>query len=209
MAPLKKLLYSCGLIISYLWPLSWGIRFHQITNFIYSGYLRRHFMRFGENSCIEYKSCALLGLEHIVVGDNTSFARRLRLTAWPQPEHPNGRHLIKIGNDCNFGEGNHITASNSISIGNHLLTGANVLISDNAHGAANNESLNVPPIKRPLISKGEVHIGNYVWIGDKACILSGVHIGNNVIIGANSVVTQDIPDNCVAAGIPARVIKKM
>jgi acetyltransferase-like isoleucine patch superfamily enzyme len=67
----------------------------------------------------------------------------------------------------------------------------------------------IPPVKRTLKSKGEVKIGNNVWIGDKATILGGVTIGDNVIIGANSVVTHDVPSNCVAAGNPAKIIKKI
>ncbi|MBS7209861.1 MAG: acyltransferase [Lachnospiraceae bacterium] len=57
-----------------------------------------------------------------------------------------------------------------------------------------------------LGSSGGVKIGNNVFIGMKTTILKGVHIGNNVIIGANSLVNKDIPDNCVAAGNPAKVI---
>ena len=54
----------------------------------------------------------------------------------------------------------------------------------------------------------EVRIGNHVWIGAHVNILKGVSIGENSIIGANSVVTHDIPSNCMAAGIPARIIKE-
>ena len=50
-------------------------------------------------------------------------------------------------------------------------------------------------------------IGNNCWIGASAVLLKDVHIGDNVIIGAGSVVTKDIPSNCIAAGIPAKVIK--
>jgi acetyltransferase-like isoleucine patch superfamily enzyme len=63
------------------------------------------------------------------------------------------------------------------------------------------------PIKRPIISKGPVIIGNNVWIGDKATILSDVKIGDGAIIAANAVVTKDVPAYSMAAGIPAQVIK--
>jgi acetyltransferase-like isoleucine patch superfamily enzyme len=52
-----------------------------------------------------------------------------------------------------------------------------------------------------------ITVGNNVYIGEDSLILPGVHIGNNVVIGARSVVTKDIPDNSVAAGVPCRVIK--
>ena len=59
------------------------------------------------------------------------------------------------------------------------------------------------------MSKGEVVIGNNVWIGDKATILAGVTVGDNVIVGANSVVTKDIPSNTMVAGVPARIINSI
>ena len=52
-------------------------------------------------------------------------------------------------------------------------------------------------------------IGDNVFIGMKSTILKGVHIGNNVIIGANSLVNKDLPDNCVATGNPCRVIMSL
>ena len=54
-----------------------------------------------------------------------------------------------------------------------------------------------------------VHIGDDAWIGCNACVLKGVAIGNGAIIGAGSVVTKDVPDYCVAAGNPAKVVKKL
>ena len=63
-------------------------------------------------------------------------------------------------------------------------------------------------VERDLHSKGAVVIGKNVWIGDKVSILSGVTIGDNAVIGANSVVTKSVPEGCIVAGVPARVIKK-
>ena len=116
---------------------------------------------------------------------------------------------IIIGNDCNFGEFCQITAINRISIGNGLLTGRFVYIGDNAHGGLSSEEKDIPPIKRKLQSKGEIVIGNNVWIGDKVTILGGVTIGDNVIIGAGSIVTHNIPSDCVAVGIPVKVVRIM
>lgn len=65
-----------------------------------------------------------------------------------------------------------------------------------------------PPILRPLTSKGKVTIGRNVWIGDKATILPGITIGDGAIIGANAVVTHDVPPLSVAVGNPARIIEK-
>ena len=65
------------------------------------------------------------------------------------------------------------------------------------------------PEDQPLYSKGVVTIGNNVWIADKVTILSGVTIGDNSMIGANAVVTHDIPSGVIAAGVPARVIRQI
>ncbi len=65
------------------------------------------------------------------------------------------------------------------------------------------------PIHRPLVVKGPIVIEDNVWIGERVCILSGVNIGKGAIIAANSVVTHDVPEYCVAAGSPAKVIKQI
>lgn len=83
----------------------------------------------------------------------------------------------------------HGTHLNAKSIGNKFKCKQNVTIGDNGHG--------IPTI------------GNNVFVGVGACILGNIVIGNNVIIGANAVVTKDIPDNCVVAGIPAKIIKRI
>ncbi len=103
---------------------------------------------------------------------------------------------------------NNFLGGKYTSIGDYLLTGPNVLITDNSHGYNQTaEELSIAPNQRPLYSKREVHIGNNVWIGQNACILPGVTIGDGVIIAANSVVTHDIPAYSIAAGSPAKVIK--
>jgi acetyltransferase-like isoleucine patch superfamily enzyme len=107
----------------------------------------------------------------------------------------------------NIGEYCHITAINKITIGNGVLTGRWVTITDNSHGKTDKNSFSIPPAKRALYSAGAVIIEDNVWIGDKVTILPNVHIGKNAVIGANSVVTKDIPENSVVAGIPAKVVK--
>lgn len=157
----------------------------------------------------------LKGPEYIKIGDGTWFGECTFLTAWdtfdcilkgkPYVQHFNPS--IIIGKNCHFGVQNHITCINKISIGDNLLTGKWVTITDNSHGDSSLECLKENPIKRPIISKGPVIIGNNVWIGDKATILSDVKIGDGAIIAANAVVTKDVPAYSMAAGIPAQVIK--
>ena len=116
---------------------------------------------------------------------------------------------MTIGDNCDIGEHNHITACNKISIGNGVLTGRYVYIGDNSHGSLDITESETPPALRRLVSKGEVIIEDNVWIGDKVAILSGVRIGKGSVIGANSVVTKDVPPYTIVAGCPAKIIRNM
>lgn len=174
---------------------------------IYSIWITKQFTQIGKNVCFHNK-LILRGEKHIHIQEKSSFGYGCILTAWDsynatQKFSPN----INIGKDSHFGDYNHITAINSISIGNGVLTGRWVTITDNAHGQSNYNDLSIKPHKRNLYSKGPVIIENNVWIGDKVSIMPNVKIGESSIIAANSVVTKDIPPFSIAAGIPAKVIK--
>lgn len=149
--------------------------------------------------------------EYISIGDNTTFGDWLFLTAWNRYKTENGEQKMNpeltIGYNCNFGAFNHITCTNRVIIGNGVLTGKWITITDNSHGTTEIDSLYVTPTKRPIYSKGPVIIGNNVWIGDKVTVLPGVTIGEGAVIAANAVVTKDVPAYSVAAGNPAKIIK--
>ncbi|MBQ8596253.1 MAG: sugar O-acetyltransferase [Lachnospiraceae bacterium] len=96
-----------------------------------------------------------------------------------------------------------------------ILDVAKVIIGDNCQMAPNVAIYTAghpvhPDTRNTMYEYGiEVVIGDNVWIGGNTVICPGVHIGNNVVIGAGSVVTKDIPDWCVAAGNPCKVIRKI
>lgn len=173
-------------------------------------YLCRHrFGHWGKGSHISWNPMRLKGLKYVSVGDGTFIDNGVQLTAW---DFHNGIHFtpsIVIGNGCTIRENAHITAINSITIGDNLLTGTNVLITDNSHGQSTREHMSIPVTKRPLYTKGPVVIGNNVWLGNNVCVMPGVTIGDGAIIGANSVVTHDIPAYSVATGIPAEITKQL
>lgn len=161
----------------------------------------------------------LVGGKYITIGSNCSIADGCFLTAWDNiligKEELSNPEII-IGSYCSFGANNHITATNRIIIGDGFLSGKWVTITDNSHGSYDVDNVDdvenwktVCPIKRPIVSKGAVIIGKNVWVGDKATILSGVCIGDGAVIGANSVVTKDVPAYSVVGGNPARIIKTM
>jgi acetyltransferase-like isoleucine patch superfamily enzyme len=150
------------------------------------------------------------GQKNVRIGDYTTIQGTSILGCWTKygkQQFPTAS--ITIGNHCSIGEYNHITACNKITIGDGLLTGRYVIISDNSHGGLSEEEANIQPTLRDLKSKGEVVIGNNVWLGDKVAVLSGVHIGNNVIVAANAVVTKDVPDGCIVAGVPGKIVKQI
>ena len=147
------------------------------------------------------------GNSQISIGDRTVIDSFCILGCWKKYHDQNFFPSIIIGSDCRIGQYTQITACNRITIGSGLLTGRFVLISDNSHGGLSKEEALIPPNKRLLKTKGEIMIGNNVWIGDKATVLSGVSIGDNVIVAANSVVTKSVPSNCIIAGAPAKIVK--
>jgi len=169
---------------------------------LYTCLVKGRFRYIGTNALIAPRLEALHLPKQITIGDHTSIDKGARLTCWESGQ-------INIGKRCCLGLQNHLTSVQSIYIGDDVLTGSNVLISDNAHGAFSMEDLQLPPLKRPIIHKGDIRIGNRVWIGQNACIMGGVTIGDGAIVGANSVVTHDVPAYSIAAGIPAKIIKQI
>ena len=147
------------------------------------------------------------GRSCISLGNNSYIDDFSIISAWTDYRGTTYYPQIIIGNDCRIGSYNHITAINKIVLGDGLLTGKWVTITDNSHGTFTKEQIYTPPALRPLFSKGEVVIGKNVWICDKATITSGVTIGDGCIIAANAVVTKSIPPYSIAAGNPARVVK--
>lgn len=196
--------------ISKIYPYRFSQRLHSVRCILYTMWIKNFIGQMGEHSRISY-SCNLQGggQKRIIIGDYTSIQSHCVLGCWEKYGDQRFSPSLTIGDYCNIGEYSHITACNKITIGNGLLTGRFVYIGDNAHGGLSEAESKIPPADRKLQSKGEIIIGNNVWIGDKTTILGGVTIGDNVIIGANSVVTHNIPSNCMVAGTPAKVIKQI
>lgn len=109
---------------------------------------------------------------------------------------------VIIGNEVVVGRFSMITAKSLIKIGDYTRIGAFVQIIDHNHGTER-EKLIMAQESRIK----EIIIGKDVWIGAGAKILMGVHIGDGAVIGANAVVTHDMPPYSIAAGVPAKIIK--
>ncbi|HTD39744.1 MAG TPA: DapH/DapD/GlmU-related protein [Mucilaginibacter sp.] len=151
----------------------------------------------------------ITGAKHITIGKSFVANRNLRLQAITDYMGVNYNPQINIGNNVLVNPNCHITALKKITIGDNVLIASNVFISDHSHGRSDFTDLSTPPALRQLNSKGEIRIGNNVWIGQNVTILADVNVGDNVIIGANAVVTKDIPANSIVIGNPARVIRSI
>ena len=184
------------------WVLKLQNYYHRFMNHAFTFVIKGGFKSFGEKTILSHRYVELRGVENISVGARTYMAEGLYLCSWQEGE-------IKIGDDCSFGAYNHITSSNNIHIGNGLLTGKWVTITDNSHGRTTMKDMARNPLEREVVSKGEVYIGNNVWIGDKVTILPGVHIGDGAVIGANAVVVKDVTPYSVVGGNPAKIIKRI
>jgi len=111
--------------------------------------------------------------------------------------------VVSIGAKTVLGQECTISAYQHVSIGRECVIADRVMLIDFDHGMVEVER----PIRLQGIYKRDVRVGNNVWIGYGACILRGVTIGDNAVVGTNAVVTQDVPDNAVVGGVPARLIR--
>ncbi len=112
---------------------------------------------------------------------------------------------LRIGNSFFINSYSRIVSYDDIEIGDNVVIAQFVSILDHDHDS---KFINGNIDFSGYVTK-PIRIGNNVWIGDKVTIIKGVHIGENVIIGANSVVTKDIPPNSLAAGCPCKVIRNI
>lgn len=108
---------------------------------------------------------------------------------------------ITVGKNVFINAGCNFQDQGGIYIDDGVLIGHNVTFATLNHVE--------DPKKRQNIIPAPIKIGKNVWIGSNVTVLQGVTIGDGAIIGACSLVTKDIPDNCVAVGVPAKVIRKV
>lgn len=186
----------------------WSDFCNVLMLYLYSGWLSSKFLNFGPGSCILPKVRMIVGGKYIIIGSNCILGKQIQITAYDHYGFQKFSPIIDIGNGTSIGDYSHITAINKIIIGDNVLTGRNVLITDNSHGGGADMSLQLkkPPVERPLQSKGPVVIGDNVWLCEKVTVTGGVTIGEGCIIGANVVVTKDVPPYTLVVGNPARYI---
>ncbi len=171
-----------------------------IAKLISFGRWRCAFGAFGWGSILR-RPDMLTGLRGIAIGRRVSILKGARLEAFDVQKGQAPR--LSIGDGTSIQMYFHCGAAERVSIGENVLIAGRVYVSDHDHAF---DDPAVPPIKAPLRT-APVVIEREAWIGEGAVILKGVTIGQRAVIGANAVVTKDVPPWSVAVGVPAKVIK--
>jgi acetyltransferase-like isoleucine patch superfamily enzyme len=165
----------------------------------------RRFGAFGDHSVICFPYDTIVNEYAITIGSSTVVGRDVVLSAGWMPGHRGlPADVVRIGDRCLIGRGSSIVGHGSIIIEDDVWTGQQVHITDMNHGY---RALDVP-IGRQADAVRPVRIGAGSWLGHGVVVLPGVQIGRHVVVGAGGVVTDDLPDNSVAVGAPARVIRR-
>jgi acetyltransferase-like isoleucine patch superfamily enzyme len=165
----------------------------------------RRFGRFGAGSIICFPANTIFNERYIHIGSGTMIGPDVTLSAGMVPgQECLSDPVVSIGDRCLIGKGSGIVGHFGIEIGHDVWTGHHVYITDQNHGYED--------ITRPISQQSQperpVTIGDGSWLGFGTVVLPGARIGRHVTIGANSVVTGEIPDFSVAVGAPARVIRR-
>ena len=162
---------------------------------------KKLFGAFGKGSyCI--KPLRVVGGKHVHIGKNVSILNALRIEAHSRNNRYNC--IIDIGDNTNIEQNVHITGAEQINIGKEVSILGGTVITDIIH-PYNDTSL--PASKQDIMTK-PVNIGDQCFLGMYSMIMPGVTLGRHVIVGAHSVVTMNVPDCCVVAGNPAKIIKR-
>ena len=175
-------------------------KWNKLIYLIKTQYLYAHkFNKIGKRTII-FDPLQLDNCNSITIGDNTLIAHKAWLMGNAEKKEP----TLVIGNGVRIGHFAHIVGLNAVTIENDVLLADKVYIADSGHCY---EDITKPILYQPVKELKPVCIGEGAWIGENVCIY-GASVGKNSVVGANSVVTKDIPDYCVAAGSPAKIIKR-
>lgn len=175
---------------------------------ISSSFVRRYFAAAGAGFYLS-RGSRIRGHHRISIGVNFYAGEGLWLECVEVHGTDRFDSKITIGNNVSVSRNVHIAAVDEIIIGNNVLLGSQIIVTDHNHGcygAAGHSSPHQSPHERSLKAR-KVAIGDNVWIGDGCVILPGVMIGMGSVVAANSVITMDIPKMTIVAGNPGRVIK--
>ena len=150
---------------------------------------------------MEYATLNALSYDGVEIGNNFTLGKYAIIECTGVLR--NVGNSLKIGNNVGINHYCFIGVRGNITIGDNVIFGPRVNIFSENH-VFNDPDI---PIKNQGVEKKDTIIGNDVWIGANVSIMPGVKIGNGCVIAAGSVVTKDVPDFSVVAGVPAKIIK--
>jgi acetyltransferase-like isoleucine patch superfamily enzyme len=182
--------------------------FKHYKNVIYSYWISNSIKNCGNGFRIR-APVYIKGGKYMTIGENFGSLERLRLECWDTFSGLKYVPNLVIGKNVAMNFNVHIGCIDSVIIGDNVLFGSNIFITDHQHGYIDKRDLGIAPAKRFLSTNGPVEIENNVWIGENVAIMPNVTIGEGSIIGANSVVTKSFPKNSVLAGVPAKLIRSL
>lgn len=178
-----------------------------------SGRLRRQLWsrRLGTRVASLGPLCQIVGHRHLRIGSGFRAGRMLWLEAVEGYGTQTFTPRLSIGERVSCSDAVHIACAFELHIGNDVLMGSKVHVTDHNHGlyqgVGPQSSPEEPPGARELHG-APVHIGDRVFLADHVVVLPGSRIGNGVVVGANAVVRGTLPDNTLCVGAPARPIKR-
>jgi acetyltransferase-like isoleucine patch superfamily enzyme len=165
----------------------------------------RRFGAFGRGSCLVFPQGTILNEHRIQIGCDTIIGAYASVSAgMAEGQELISDPVVKIGDRCLIGRGSHIVGHWSIEIGDDIQTGPYVYITDQNHSYVDPDQ----PIGTQVPVEAAVRIGSGSWLGANVVVLPGSVIGEHVVVAAGAVVRGEIPDHCVVAGVPARIVRR-
>jgi serine acetyltransferase len=165
----------------------------------------KRFGHLGDGACLIYPQGALFNEHYVSIGSQTVVGPYASISAGMAPgqEMPTDP-VVRIGERCLIGRGSHIVGHWSIELGDDIQTGPYVYITDQNHTYLDPDQ----PVGRQWPVEAGVRIGSGSWLGANVVVLPGASIGEHVVVAAGAVVRGEVPDRCVVAGVPARVVRR-
>jgi acetyltransferase-like isoleucine patch superfamily enzyme len=165
----------------------------------------KKFGAFGRGSCLVFPQGTILNAHRIRIGRDTIIGPYASVSAgMAEGQEILSDPVVQIGDRCLIGRGSHIVGHWNIEIGDDIQTGPYVYITDQNHSYLDPDQ----PIGIQNPVEAPVRIGSGSWLGANAIVLPGSTIGEHVVVAAGAVVRGEIPDHCVVAGVPAKIIRR-
>lgn len=179
--------------------------FTRVRDKLFSLAARGSFGHFGRRSVIQLP-VRLSGEARISVGDDVFVGAGSWLQVLGDAGSDGRGIVIEIGSGTSIAGACVLSAASRIRLGRSVLLARNVYIADHMHAY---EDVGVPVLDQGVTRVGPIEIDDGAWLGQNVVITPGVRVGRGAVVGANSVVLDDVPDFAVAVGAPARVIRQL